>query len=131
MTVLDTAFLIDVMQGEEPAARKMVELVEGYEATTVSAITLTELHHGIARSDKPEDETDRVREALAGVTTYPLRAEIAARAGEIDGRLAADGAPIALADVLIAATAMHHNEPVLTRNVQDFERIEDLEVTTY
>lgn len=131
MTVLDTSFLIDVMQGRADATTTLAELMESYDPVTVSAITVTELHHGIARCQKPEDEADRVRQALEGVTTYPIRHGIAARAGEIDGQLAANGAPVALADVLIAATAMHHNESVLTRNTEDFGRIEGVEIRSY
>jgi predicted nucleic acid-binding protein len=38
------------------------------------------------------------------------------------------GQPIEDNDILIAATALHHNLPVATRNVADFNRIPGLAV---
>lgn len=90
-----------------------------------------QLHHGIARSIYPDRETDNVRRVIAGINVYAVTYDIAARAGEIDGDLTARGVPIGLTDTLIAATALHHGEPVVTRNVRHFERVPGVEVRPY
>lgn len=131
MTLLDTGFLLDLMAADEGAARRLAGLLEGYDPVAISAITVMELHHGVPRVGRPDVEMDRIRRALRGVSTYPVTHGIAARAGEIDGELAERGEPIGVPDVLIAATALHHGEPVLTRNVKHFGRVAGVEVQTY
>lgn len=131
MVLLDTTFLIDLMDGDEPAADLMRRLVEGTGAVAASAITIMELHHGIARSRRGGQEAARVARAIEGVTTYPVTHAIAARAGAIDGELASKGRAVAPFDVIIAATALEHAEAVVTRNAKDFSRIDGLTIETY
>lgn len=53
------------------------------------------------------------------------------KAGRIDRRLAANGRAIGMGDTIIAATAVVHEEPILTRNVDHFDRIDDVEIESY
>nr|WP_230198729.1 hypothetical protein [Halopiger djelfimassiliensis] len=53
------------------------------------------------------------------------------KAGRIDGRLASAGRAIGTGETIIAATALVHEEPVLTRNVEHFRRIDGLDVESY
>lgn len=131
MTVLDTAFVLDVMRADADAVRRMDALMEGYAPVGISAITVMQLHHGIPRADVPDEEARRIERALAGVPTYPVTHAVAARAGEIDGRLVAEGVRLDPADVLVGATALDRGEAVLTRNVRHFERVPGLDVETY
>jgi predicted nucleic acid-binding protein len=52
-------------------------------------------------------------------------------AGECSANLSADGTPIEIEDVMIAAIARQRNEPILTGNPTHFERIDHIEVETY
>ena len=52
------------------------------------------------------------------------------KAGRLSGELQNDGSPVGDGDVIIGATAAVVEEPVLTRNVDDFEHL-DVEVETY
>lgn len=131
MVVLDTNFLIDVMQGNPEAARRLEDLLESTASMAISAITVMELHHGIPRSKKPQKEAERIDRGLRGITTYPITYDIAAKAGRIDGELVDRGEPIGIPDVLIAASALKHAEPVLTRNTRHFKRISGLEILSY
>lgn len=119
------------MDGREDAVSRLTTLLEGYEPVAASAMTVLELHHGIARVDRPAEERTRIRRALQGIPTYAMDHEIAGRAGEIDGNLAAEGQAMALPDVVIAATALAHGLPVLTGNPGDFERVDGLDTQTY
>jgi tRNA(fMet)-specific endonuclease VapC len=61
----------------------------------------------------------------------PADTEVMRKAGKIDGRLSRNGEKIGQGDVVIGATALLHDERVLTRNLDEFERIPDLEVEAY
>lgn len=49
----------------------------------------------------------------------PIDQAIAARWGQITGSLAAQGSPLPVIDGLLAATALHHNLTIVTRNTRD------------
>lgn len=131
MVVLDTDVLIDAMRGNDRAVEVLQELIEGHRPVAVSAITIMQLHHGIARSTKPQDELKNVESSLEALLTYPLDGSVAARAGALDGELTTRGKPIGVSDTIIGATGLEKGESVLTRNVKHFERINDLHVETY
>jgi tRNA(fMet)-specific endonuclease VapC len=131
MTVLDTDFLIHAMKGDEAAARLLRGLVESFEPIAISAITVMELHHALPRVRDRNEEAERIARGLRGITTYAITHEIAAKAGEIDGTLARAGSPIGVQDCLIAATALDHGEPVLTRNTKHFNRVAGVAIRTY
>ncbi len=131
MTVVDTDFLIDLMMARPGAVAKLREMLETVEPLGLSTISLMQLHHGVARVGRPDRERERIRRALAGFTPYPLTPEVATLAGEWDGKLAAEGRRVDAADVIIAATAFHRREPVVTRNRRHFTRFNGVEVATY
>jgi predicted nucleic acid-binding protein len=64
------------------------------------------------------------------VLVHPVSIEIAHLAGRIEGQQAALGKTIALADLLIGATALHFGDAVLTFNLRHFQMIPDLTVLT-
>ncbi|GGL45938.1 type II toxin-antitoxin system VapC family toxin [Halocalculus aciditolerans] len=128
--LLDTAFLIDLMNGDGGAVEKAEEIEEELIQQRISAMTLFELYYGIARSDQSSDEADRVKDVLASKPTYPADAAVVRKAGRLSGELMNDGNAVGDGDVIIGATADVVDEPVLTRNVADFERL-DVETETY
>lgn len=52
------------------------------------------------------------------------------KAGRLAGELQNNGTPVGDGDVIIGATAAVIEEPVLTRNVDDFDRL-DVEIEPY
>lgn len=85
-----------------------------------SAISLEEIAFGLAW--RPNE---RIRTWIDTFFTrhpaLPITPDIARRAGELRGRLAAQGSPRTQADMLIAATALAHGLTLVTRNTRDFE----------
>ena len=126
MTVLDTDILLDAMRGREETIRFIDGLIVGTQPVAVSAVSVMQLHEGIARAVRRDREAERVKAALLGVVTYPFTHGVAERAGALQGELLRRGRPVPTADLMIAATALHHGEPVATRNVRDFRRIPGL-----
>lgn len=131
MVVLDTDYLIDLMQGRTGAVDLLDELLASLDPLTVSAISIMELHHGIVRANLPARERSRVEGVLEGLSIQPLTHNIAALAGELDGQLYGLGQPLNPLDVMIGATALHLREPLVTRNLQHYQRIEGLLLQTY
>lgn len=128
--LLDTAFLIDLMNGDEDAVEKARELERDLVQQRVSSMTLFELSYGIARATDSAGEQQRVESVLASKPVQPADTAVMRKAGRLAGELQNDGEAVGDGDVIIAATAEVVDEPVLTRNVSDFDRL-DVDVETY
>lgn len=129
--LLDTSFLIDLMNGDAGAVAKAEELERDLVQQRLSSMTLFELHYGVARSTESSREREIVEETLSSKPVHPADEAVMRKAGRIAGELTDDGTPTDDADAIIAATALIVDEPVLTRNVEDFERIDGVEVASY
>ena len=97
----------------------------------VSVISLMELSHGAARAQSDMRAAIRrqfLNDLQAALPVYLISAEIAIRAGELDGLGASIGSRVALADLLIGVTALSLGFGVLTRNLKHFNLIPGLRV---
>lgn len=119
------------MQDNESAVQKVGDLESQYVPLRISSVSLFELHHSLERVDNPLERRRRVEAVLASKPTYSADSTVMKKAGRIDGRLTSEGRAIGMGDTIIAATALVHEEPVLTENVRHFERIDELEVESY
>lgn len=131
MPILDTTFVIDFLRGDGAAARLMRLLQQESAPLGITPYTHYELYAGLGRSARPDDEKRRVDGFLRMLVVFPFEAEAAKMAGLLDARLARDGTPIGLLDLLIGCIAVHHGEAVVTRNRRHFEPIPGLEVLGY
>lgn len=129
--IVDTNVLIRLMQDNEAAVRKIDDLESQHVPLRVSSVSLFELHHSIERVNNSLERRRRIEAVLESKPTYPADSTAMKKAGRIDGRLTSEGRAIGMGDTIIAATALVQEEPVLTENVKDFERIDDLEVESY
>lgn len=129
--ILDTSFVIDLMEMDEGALNRHRKLVEKSETYRVSSAAIFELWSGVGHSKKSEEERLKVMRALSGISTIALTAPMAEKAGEIHGTLAKGGQGIDNIDAMIAATALLENETVLTRNIKHFSRVKGLRVESY
>jgi predicted nucleic acid-binding protein len=121
--LLDTSFLIDLMDGDPAAVEKAEEIERNLIQQRLSSMTLFELYYGVSRSDRSEQERRQVESVLASKPVHPADTAVMQKAGTLSGRLANEGSPVDDGDVVIAATADVVGEPVLTRNVADFDRL--------
>jgi hypothetical protein len=128
--LLDTTFLIDLMNGDEGAIEKTRELESELVQQRLSAMTLFELYYGAARSNQSDAEREKIENVLASKPVHPADSAVMRKAGRLSGELMNDGNAVADGDVIVGATADVLEEPVLTRNVDDFERL-GVDVETY
>ena len=121
--LLDTSFLIDVMNGDADAIKKARELEADLVQQRLSSMTLFELYYGISRAIESETEREKVEDILASKPIHPADTAVMRKAGRLSGALQNDGTPVGDGDVIIGATADIVEEPVLTRNVEVFKRL--------
>lgn len=91
----------------------------------LSVLTLGEVHKGITTVANPTRK-GRLETWLSGGLIARFEGRIleidqavADRWGQISGSLALRGTPLAVIDGLLAATALHHNLTLVTRNTRD------------
>lgn len=97
----------------------------------ISAITLAELEHGIAKSDYPKRNADALAQFLSIITVLPFGNSAAIEYGRICAYLQKSGTPIGTMDMLIAAHALSKGLILVTNNTREFTRIPTLNVENW
>ncbi len=118
------------MNGDEGAVKKARELEVNLVQQRLSSMTLFELYHGIARSNQSADARERIEAVLESKPVHAADAAVMRKAGRRSGDAVNRGEAVGDGDVIIGATAEILDESVLTRNVDDFERL-GVDVETY
>lgn len=101
------------------------------EPVALSAITASELWHGVFRADSEQRRARRTRfveAVLSQLEVLPFDREVARRHAEIWSDLARAGQVIGAHDLIIAATALTHELTVATGNLREFSRVDGLQV---
>lgn len=129
--ILDSSFLIDLMNGEESAVMKAAGMTSRSTTQRIPVRTIQELYVGVGYREDTFDEAEKIQSVTENRSIVETTLEIAKLAGRIDGTLRSEGTRIPPGDLVIGATARRFQEPVLTANIQDFERIPEVEVRTY
>jgi len=126
----DTVLLMSLISGDEGAVEKARELESTPVQQRLSAMTLFERYYAVARSNQSEAERESIESVLASNPVYPADTAVMRKPGRLSGERANDGNAVGDGDVIVGATADVLGEPVLTRNVGDFER-RGVDVETY
>jgi toxin FitB len=118
MELCDTNVLSELVRPEpDPAVLAWAREVR---AIAISVVTVEEIAYGLAWRPNPRVETAIATLIAEHCTILPVTAEIAGRAGRLRGDLRRRGIARTQADLLIAATALAHRLPLVTRTVRDF-----------
>lgn len=127
--ILETTFINDLVRREPVAADKLQELIDAEAPVGISALTVFEV--GIGLRGEAERHQKRYEDVIDDLKVVPFGTAAARRATAIQHELKDRGEQIGEVDVLIAGTAIERGEDVLTRNVNEFARVEGLDVETY
>ena len=129
--ILDSSFLIDLMNGDDAAVDAARDIERSNVSQKVPAQVVYELYVGVGYSENAFREVENIRSVLESRPIIDFTEDVAKQAGRIDGQLRREGSRIGQGDIKIAATAIRHDEPVITGNPKDFNRIPDVEVREY
>ena len=94
-------------------------------------MTAAELIVGVHRADTPARGARRaafVEAVLARLPVLPFDLSVARVYARLAAQLAGAGQTVAVADLLIAATAIAGGHELVTHNLRDFERIPGLRI---
>ena len=97
----------------------------------VSAITLSELEYGVAKSIKPQQNKLALIEFLAPIEILPYDDMAALQYGELRIHLEKNGTPIGSLDMLIAAHALSLKCTLVTNNEAEFRRVPGLRIENW
>ena len=128
--ILDTTFVIDLLENDPGAVAKSKELQRGGEAVLATAISVFEIWQG-AEDIADAEKRERIEVLLSSIGLLPLDTDSAKEAGVIHSDGYRKGRPIDPEDSMIAGIARKHHQPVLTRNVKHFSQVKGLRVETY
>ncbi len=128
MACLDTSFVIDVLAADNDAQEVMEALDDQPGRHGIAPVTAVELWIGAAMGSAREYR--RTADVIETLLWFDLDRATARRAGELQAELLAEGSPLGFTDCLIAATAIEHNQELVTADA-DFERVDSLRIRTY
>ncbi|PWK31825.1 type II toxin-antitoxin system VapC family toxin [Pseudomonas sp. OV226] len=127
MIVLDTNVLSEFMRVEpEPAVLDWVDALPAMDLA-ISAITVAEILHGIARlpfgkrKQKLESHAMAMFEEDFAGRILPFDAHAAVEYATLVAGAEAKGRAVSMADAQIAAICRSHGASIATRNIRDFE----------
>ena len=125
---LDTNACIALINGSSVLVRsRFKRAIEAGAVICVSTVVLSELWYGVAKSARRDFNTERVRTFLSGLVEVLSFDESDARAaGEVRALLEQAGTPIGAYDSMIAAQAVRRGITLVTANVAEFARVDDL-----
>lgn len=130
--LIDTSVFVQIERsGADPEV--LLESV-AEESVFLAAISASELLHGVHRANTAvrRDRRERFVESIfALVPILPFDMEIARVHSLLWADLSARGQMIGAHDLLITATAVALEHAVVTGNVRDFGRVEDLDLVVW
>ena len=133
MIHLDTTFLVDLLRearrGPGPATA-FLEVIADQELA-ISVHALCELQAGAELSNESSREQQAIQGICAALSIRHTGDKLAKVYGRILATLQKSGRSIATMDLLIAASALVDEAPLVTRNLGHFQRVPGLEVLTY
>lgn len=129
--LVDTTFVIDIMQGDRDAIEKASELSDSSTAIVVGTPTIFELYVGVGLSVKSSEGREKILDVLKSLTQLPFDAPSAQRAGLIYAEKVKEGSKVDPDDAILAGIAIENNQPLLTRKKKDFSGISELKVEGY
>jgi tRNA(fMet)-specific endonuclease VapC len=126
--LLDNDWVVDYLQGKD-AAQQLIDPLLPLGAA-ISILTYSEIYQGILGSYDPAFGKRVVRRFLRGVTVLGVTRGVAEANSAIRLELDRLRTPYKhrALDLLIAATAIHYNLTLVTRNRKDFHDVPGLSI---
>jgi len=122
----DSNYIIDYLRGRTYAKELLEKIkIRQFEAY-LSVVTLFELYMGALLSTNKDNKFEDIEKLLNWFYVVDINKEIMLTAAKIHVDLRKRGLMVEIQDVLIAASAISLNMPLLTNNKKHFQNIEGL-----
>jgi predicted nucleic acid-binding protein len=113
--LLDTTFIIDVLNGKRNRAAFMKELIAEQHELACCGINVAEVYAGMRAPEKQKTEA-----LLRSLEYVPMSWEASRLAGQLKQEWVGKGKTLSLADLMIAAVCMAEALTLITDNRKDF-----------
>jgi tRNA(fMet)-specific endonuclease VapC len=132
LVLLDTNICIHLIN-RRPGFEAVLRRLSGrsFGEICISAITVSELSYGVAKSARSSENAATLDEFLSRFELLDYPVDAAASYGRIRADLERAGKPIGNNDLLIAAHALAIGARVATSNISEFERVRGLKVVDW
>ncbi len=128
--MLDTNICVYLIKKKPQAVLERLHL-NMMEGISISSITLAELEYGVAMSERYETNANALAQFLTLPTILDFDTTAATEYGIIRANLRRKGTPIGSMDTLIAAHAKACGLILVTNNMKEFERVENLQLENW
>ena len=122
--LVDSDIVVEWLRGRASATTLLEDLAP--DGIAISLITYGEIYEGIYFGNDPKRSVQVFQTFLRAVGVLPLNRLIMRRYAQLRGTLRQQGTLLGDPDLLIAATAIHHDLTLITGNVRHFQRIPGL-----
>lgn len=123
--LLDTNVCVEFFKKNSRIGHRMEQLESGQ--LYISVITLAELKYGAQKSNRQQHHLKLIESFLDEVEVLSIDACLDKFASE-KARLSQAGSLVDNFDLLIGATAVHHNLTLVTNNTKHFQRIQGIQL---
>lgn len=119
--IIDTSILLEYLRKSNKNKTQLLQTIEKFDNIYVSALTVFEIQAGL-------DEVNRKRtdNLLRFFTILPFDKDISDEAAKIYQQLKLSVQGMNMKDLLIAATARFHQLPLISLNMNDFMKVNNL-----
>jgi len=126
--LLDTNICIHYFKGQFDLKNKIEQI--GFRKFAISEITLAELIYGVEKSQRKSENIRVIENFKEKITIIPIFDSFRIYGIE-KARLMLKGTIISDLDLFIGATAIVNNLILVTRNVKEFERMENIKIENW
>lgn len=131
--VLDSSVIIDAERRRQTVEEFLSGIRQNFGEIeiSISAVTVAELAHGVARANTQEIRVRRrtfIDDLKKHVPVHAVLDESGEIAGKLSGELAAKGIRLPIDDLLIGVAALEQGYAVMTLNVRHFRTIPGLTI---
>ena len=130
MYLLDTNICIYIIK-KKPIELLTILKTKSRKDIFISSITVAELEYGVAKSMYPEKNKIALIEFLSIFNIINFDDHDAVEYGALKAKLEKSGAIIGPMDLLLAAQALSKKLIIVTNNVREFERIDNIKIENW
>ncbi len=136
MRLFDTTYLIDLVNSNSGALRIARQVDEEGNFAALSVVSAHEYLFGVyyryhMDEQKLAEKVYSATKDLARFEILPLTYEVVETSSKVQAHLERTGISLGINDIYIASTALHLKLKLVTKNLQHFRRIPDLEIEAY